>query len=61
MDNGSKWMVRWKRVQFRVKINVWGVDPDACGVSVRDFNIRMDLCDRHSQRGTSVYHGMFAK
>jgi hypothetical protein len=61
MDDRSKWMVGWKRVQFGVKIYIWGVDPDACGVRIRNVNIRMDLCDRHSQRGTSVYHGVFAK
>lgn len=61
MNNGSKWMVRRNRVQLRVKIHIWGIDPDACGVSVRHFHICMDLCDGHSQCGTSVYYSVFAK
>ena len=61
MDNGSNRMVGRKRIQFGVKIHVWGVDPDASAGRVRDFDIRMDLCHRDSQRGPSVNNGMFAE
>ena len=61
MNNGSQRMVGGERVQFGVEIHIRGVDPDACAVRVSYFHIRMNLCDRHRQRGTSVHHGVFAK
>ena len=54
-------MVRWKRIQFGVKIHVRGVDPDASAGRVRDFNICMDLCNWDSQRGPPIDDGVFAE
>ena len=61
MNNGGDRMVRWKRIQFSVKIHGWSVNPDASAGRVRDFNIRMDLCNGDSQRGTPIDNGVFAE
>ena len=61
MNNGCKRMVRWKRIQFGVKVHVRGLDPDASAGRVRDFNIRMDLCNRDGQRGPPIDHGVFTE
>ena len=54
-------MVGWKRVQFGVKVHVWGVDPDSRARRLHDFHICMDLCNRDSQGGASVDDGVFTK
>ncbi len=61
MNNRGNRMVGRKCVQFSVKIHVWGVDPDASAGGVRDFNIRMDLCNGDGQRGPSIDDGVFAE
>ena len=54
-------MVGGKRVQFGAKINVRGVDPDSDAGRVGNFDFRMNLFNRDSQRGSSVNDSMFAK
>ena len=61
MNNGSNWMVGGQRVQFGMQVDVWGIDPDSCRIRIRNFNIRMHLCDWDSQRGASIHNCMFAK
>jgi hypothetical protein len=61
MYNGSKRMVGRKRVQFGVEIDVWSVNPDSSAGRIQDFDIRMNLCDGNSQRGSSVNDRVFAE
>ena len=61
MNNGSQRMVRWKRIQFSVKVHIRGMDPDASAGRLRDFNIRMDLCNRDGQRRTAINYRVFAE
>lgn len=61
MNNGSNRMVGGKRIKFGVKIHIRGLNPDAGAGRVRDFDIRMNLCDGDSQRGSSINDGMLAE
>ena len=54
-------MVGRKRVQFGMEVDIRGVDPDAGAGRGQDFDIRMNLCDGNSQRGTSVNDRVFTE
>jgi hypothetical protein len=54
-------MVGWKRIQFGVQVDVWGVDPNLAIARVHHFYIRGDLRHGHRQRGASVNNRVFAE
>ena len=54
-------MVGGERVQFGVKIDIRGVDPDPGARQVLDLHIRMDLCDRDRECRAPVYDCMLAE
>ena len=54
-------MVGGKRVEFGVKVDIWGVDHDPGGIRVPDFYIRMNLCDWDRECGPSVNDGVFTE
>ena len=54
-------MVGGKRVKFGVEVDIRGVDHDPCGIGVRDFDIRMNLCNGNGERGSSVNDGVLAE
>ena len=54
-------MVSGKRIKLGVQVNVWSVDKYPCAGRLRNFDIRMNLCDRDCERRTVVYHRMFAE
>ena len=54
-------MVSGKRFKFGVQVNAGGVDEYPCAGRIRNFDIRMNLCDGDSERGAVVHHRMFTK
>ncbi|MGZ9226794.1 MAG: hypothetical protein ACXW4M_14685, partial [Anaerolineales bacterium] len=60
-NNRTNWMVSRKRIKFGVQVNAWSVDPDPWSGRIQNFDIHMNLCDGHSQRGSSVNDRVFAE
>jgi len=54
-------MVSGERIKLGVQVNVWGVDEYPCAGRLQNFDIRMNLCDGHSQRRAVINHRMFTK
>jgi len=54
-------MVGWKRIQLRVQIHIWSIDPDPRAGRVHNFHIGMDLDHRDRQRGPAIDNCMFAE
>jgi hypothetical protein len=61
MYNGGNRVVGGKRIQVSVEIHIRSVDPYPSAGRVQDFHIRMDLCDRNSQRRSSIDDCVFAE
>jgi hypothetical protein len=54
-------MVGGKRVEFGVQINIGSLDPDSRAGRVRDFDIRVNLCNRYGQRRPPIDDGVFSE
>lgn len=54
-------MVGWKRVEFGVKVDIWGVDPDAGARSIQDIHICVHLGNRNSQCRATIHNRVFTE